>query len=741
MSCLLLSVQCVNANSRFVNQSHLALKDQLIKFSSLILISTTFIANVIKRVGSYYLLRTDSHLIVHKPNFTFQKMSKLTFCKLKSASGSKTLIHNLKSLQEWYLVMQPHKLYRELSSKNVEGKVFCLKRDEIIAKLKDLYPPVNQFPLKGEYEEGEIEPRKVTSEVLASWVEQLEAELNSTDKYYLCLDAAIRQGLPKGFKAAERHAEQIKLTNRNNRVQDKAGWRELRKQFLGQHFDEVVRVNKADYEKIEKLKEGSYENVYFSAIKFNHEKIRATLTKKASGKHLLQRKGEVRVIGENAKGDVTFTLRWDVKKKHPDEKRLRSFKSMLNKIRDFQGSLSPPKYQLPVDFASILSDTTLLEENSKVVCLKMTKAAAAVGLSREDLELTNVRELLDVIEKRVLGENTSDTYTQLETLIRKEFSKLPLDDDGRIDTKVTEKYFNKLTEYLECLERVLTYDKAKATPGVGKDRNSPDSVAKLVLQEALKHDYAEPELLDLRKEYFNSLSGAKHKEFGLSELQEKLQTTVQYIVSKRPEKVESSKPGSKRARSQGGLKSKRSKKKRKKNKKKKREASSSNSDASSSSDDGGGEKVLLSVDDFSKLDEDEKRQAVNTYLQSKNGCFKYGKTGKCSRKKCRYKHIKLPSHMKLKKKAKASESSKKSSSSLPKHFINQVKKVVQQITDADKKKKDEVRALEAAHTDKIWKRLNRSMKKDKYSKSERAKFKRMVSGLSIESSESDSSDE
>ena len=274
-------------------------------------------------------------------------------------------------------------------------------------------------------------------------------------------------------------------------------------------------------------------------------------------------------------------------------------------------------------------------------------------------------------------------------MIRKKISKLPRNGEGSIHTQVTDKYFNKLTQYLSCLRRILQYDAANGGE-LAERTMAPELLSRHVMSQALLKKYEEQELVELRKEYFSPTTGKIRKDADLSKLQERLQTTVQYIVSRRPVEDEAQKPGSKRVRAKTGRSSKGGSKKKKR---KLMEAPSSNSN-SSSDDEEKGKKALVTVSEYSQLDDTGKRKAVNDYLRVKGGRFKYAKNGNCKfGKNCRFEHIKLPDFMaKKKKKNKSSgkNTSSTSTSSKPKDFAKQTKMIVKQmLADERKKKGDE----------------------------------------------------
>ena len=238
-------------------------------------------------------------------------MPKLTFQKLASGSGSKVLIENLQTLQCWYRSMEPHEIFKELSSKEPSEKIMCLKKDEIIRKLKVLYPVVNDYVVSKKYRSGV--PDQVTQVVQDSWVKQLTSKLSDGGKtYYLCRDQAIRHSFNKGFKAAERHAEEIKSWNRNNRENIAEGWETLRLEFQSEGFDRYLRVNGDDRDMISWMETVSFDELYFNAMQNNCNKIRTALTKAAPNQDTLKSKGIVRVGGTSAERKVTLTLRWSV---------------------------------------------------------------------------------------------------------------------------------------------------------------------------------------------------------------------------------------------------------------------------------------------------------------------------------------------------------------------------------------------------------------------------------------------
>ena len=141
---------------------------------------------------------------------------------------------------------------------------------------------------------------------------------------------------------------------------------------------------------------------------------------------------------------------------------MKAFKKVMHvmvRIVKSQKEAVGPRVQLPDSYAAIPSDTHSLEETSKRVCKKIIAAAETLSLSNTEKEMTGIRDLMGVIQKRILGENTGDSVNLITKKIRSNFSTLPTNKDGYIHPKVTESYFNKLRVHIAALERVLKYDR------------------------------------------------------------------------------------------------------------------------------------------------------------------------------------------------------------------------------------------------------------------------------------------
>ena len=559
------------------------------------------------------------------------------FEKLKGNNGSPLLVPNLNIIHKWVKSLEADAVLKELSADVSTAGILCLTKEELIQLILQEHPVKSTKKLPKKYTQGLIDKEAINTQVRDSWKRQLDGALISGRRYYLCKDDAIRLNLDKGgSKAVERHQTRVKNWNENHILREKEQKNEYRSQWGTVGGFNYLFFDQIDEDRIENLKVSKYD-ILWEAIWTNAAVV---LEEVRNASDPYEHWIEFFSPSTGKAGTTKVYFQWKLYKEGVNyagarisKTKMKAFRKVMNVmtlIVDSQKKAVGPRVQLPDSYAAIPSDTHSLEETSKRVCKKMIAAAETLSLSNTEKEMTVIRDLMDVIQKRILGENTGDSVNLIKNKIRNNFSTLPKNKDGLIHPKVTESYFNKLRENIAALERVLKYDREQG--GVLWKTTSSEALAEEVMTTALKAKHAESELQDLKKEYFSN-TGRLRKEVTHNELQQKLQTCVAYVVSQRLESDAASSPGGKRGRqgrsNQGKLKKQKTQ-----------------GDGSSAGDGAG---RALSAKAYSELSKNEKRKARKKALKKGGFCFKHA-NGNCDYTDCKFKHDGIPSHLQFKKK-------------------------------------------------------------------------------------------
>ena len=303
---------------------------------------------------------------------------------------------------------------------------------------------------------------------------------------------------------------------------------------------------------------------------------------------------------------------------------------------------------------------------------------------------------------------------------------MPKNKDGFIHSKVTEKYFNPLRDWLAALDSVLQYDSDRG--GKLSETTSSETLAAEVMTAALQEKHLESELKELLKEYFNPMDGSRLKEITHEILQKELQTCVTYILSKRGE-TSTDKTGSKRSR-QGNS-----------NQGKKKKQKTSNDEAGDDAD-----VKALSASTYQKLEGKDKKKARQDALKKGGFCFQQA-MGNCRYgDKCKFKHDGIPSRLQLKKRGGGGSGggadSDKTSGGSPasaKQIAKMAAALVKKQKKAASKKKKNKRAKALSLKRNFNKKFKKHLKAKNFSKEERQQVM-AYSAFTLEDSENSEDD-